>query len=459
MRGFMAAAVMVLGMGGVGMADEAVVLTVEPGSPACKSFLGFGAEWDPGFWLRPGVTEADWQLVTKRIEWMKIPLVRMMMRVNWCSKEAGTYDWERPEMKNVCRYLDVCQKQGITVWLTDWGCEPGWLKVPGIADVGDAKYAEAIGTYMDYLLNKKGYSCIKYFIMVNEPNFEVGNFGRWKKGVENVTGEFKRRGLDKKVIFAGSDESGDDSWHRMAVDQMQNMLGAYDIHRYAPVDEVRSGGLKEFYKAQWEYALSKDAKAGGKPKIVGEAGIMAGGSGTSNNALHLDYEYGVYMADYAVQAAGAGSWGVSAWMLEDSSHENFTWGMWKDKRGGFALKPWFYVWSLLSRYVPAGSSMYEMESGPDVRALAAHSSGKGKEGWTFCVVNRGDQARRVVIRVTGGKKVTLKDYVYSREGASADKDGFPIPVGEIKGDLGAGVEVMCPAESVRILTSIKREDR
>ena len=44
----------------------------------------------------------------------------------------GKFDWDRPEMKNIYRYLDVCQNQGITVILTDWGCEPGWLKVPGI---------------------------------------------------------------------------------------------------------------------------------------------------------------------------------------------------------------------------------------------------------------------------------------------------------------------------------------
>src|ERR1035437_2617425 len=153
--------------------EESVVVTVDCNAVACKSFMGFGVEWDPGFWhewnVKNGVTEADWDLVTKRITWMKIPIVRMMMQVKWCYLDGDKFDWDSGNMKNLYRYLDVCQKLKITVILTDWGCEPDWLKVSGVANVGDPKYAAAIGAYLDHLLNAKHYTCIKYFIMVNEP--------------------------------------------------------------------------------------------------------------------------------------------------------------------------------------------------------------------------------------------------------------------------------------------------
>ena len=94
-------------------------LTVDRNAAACRSFMGFGVEWDPGFWLgwnvKSGVTEADWDLVVRRIAWMKIPVVRMMMQVRWCRDGQGKFDFDRPGMKNVRRYLDVCQKQGIAV--------------------------------------------------------------------------------------------------------------------------------------------------------------------------------------------------------------------------------------------------------------------------------------------------------------------------------------------------------
>lgn len=163
MRTVLAAALLAVASSAALAGEEPMTLTIDRNAVACPSFMGFGVEWDPGFWhewnVKSGVTEADWDLVVKRIAWMKIPVVRMMMQVKWCRDGQGKYDWDRAEMKNVYRYLDVCQKQGLTVILTDWGCEPGWLKVPDIADVGDPKYATAIGTYMDYLLNQKGYTC------------------------------------------------------------------------------------------------------------------------------------------------------------------------------------------------------------------------------------------------------------------------------------------------------------
>jgi len=458
------AAVLALGVwGGTSMlaGEQPVVLTFERSAAACKSFMGFGVEWDPGFWhgwnLKAGVTEADWELVTGRIARMKVPVMRVMMQAKWCLRAGGQYDWDSPEMKNARRYLDVCQRLGITVILTDWGCEPDWLKAPGIANVADPKYAEAIGTYLDHLLNAKGYTCIRYFVMVNEPNYEVKDWGRWKKGVENVAAELARRGLDRKMALAGPDESNDEGWHRNAVDQLQKTLGAYDVHRYAQPDEVRSGRLEAFFRTQWAYALEKDPQAGAKPLIVGEAGLCHPGFGAATNPRHLDFDYGVEMADYAAQAANAGSWAVSAWMLEDSSHQNFTWGMWQGKAGGFALKPWFYPWSLLCRQVPAGSTTYRPgKADPDLRALAARSEAKDAPGWTICLVNRGAKPRTAVIRTFEGGAVKLKHYLYAKDQAPADKDGFPVPVQERAGDLQAGVEVTCPANAVYLLTSIDR---
>lgn len=439
-------------------AGQVLKVTVDREAVACRSFMGFGAEWDPGFWrewnARPGVTEGDWEVVVRRIRWMRLPIVRMMMQVKWCRDDRGRFDWDRTEMKNVYRYLDVCQKQGITVLLTDWGCQPQWLRVADIPDVADPKYAAAIGTYMDHLLRRKGYTCIKYFIMANEPNLEVRDFGLWKKGVEQVMAELRRRGLDKKVVFTGSDESGNEAWHRDAVAQVRGILGAYDIHRYAPAQEVRSGRLLDFYAGQWQYALKNDPAARRKPMIVGEAGIYSEGFSAEHNPLHLEYKYGLHMADYAAQAAGAGSWAVLAWMLDDSSHANFTWGMWKNKKGGLALKPWFYPWALLCRTVPAGSKVYSLPQDKDLRVLAASAADGRRETWSFCLVNRADHPKTVRLRVPGAGAMTFKHYLYSQQRAAADSDGMPVPLQSRPGNLADGLELTCPGNAVHFLTSV-----
>ncbi len=86
----------------------------------------------------------------------------------------------------------------------------------------------------------------------------------------------------------GSDHSGGEDWHTKTVDQLNNVFGAYDIHRYASENEVRTGALFNYYRESWAYALTKDPKAKDKPLVIAEAGIFSPGFSASNNPLHLD---------------------------------------------------------------------------------------------------------------------------------------------------------------------------
>ena len=139
--------------------DGTFVVQIDKKKAVCENFLGFGAEWDPRGYNAAGVTEADFGIVRKRVEWMRLPVARIMMQCKWCYKGDGKYDWDDAQMASLFRNLDVCEKLGTRVLLSDWGIEPTWLKTPDVAKVEDPKYAEIIGTYMDHLLNKKKYRC------------------------------------------------------------------------------------------------------------------------------------------------------------------------------------------------------------------------------------------------------------------------------------------------------------
>lgn len=147
--------------------EEVVSVRLEPETVICQKFLGFGAEWDSNAYDDSGVTEADFAVVRKRVEWMRLPVARIMMQSKWCYKGNGRYDWNDPKLIALCRQLDVCQKLGATVVLTDWGIEQSWLATPEVGRTKDPKYAGIISTYMDHILNTKQYTCIKYFILIN----------------------------------------------------------------------------------------------------------------------------------------------------------------------------------------------------------------------------------------------------------------------------------------------------
>lgn len=452
--------VIIVALGDIAVGQEAhLSAQIDAGEVICKRFLGFGAEWDSRNYPKTGITEDDFAVIRTRVKWMRLPVARIMMQAKWCYKGGGKFDWDSVEMKALYRHLDVCQSLGTTVFLADWGCESEWLRCPDVAKTDDPKYVEIIGTYMDHLLNRKGYTCIKYFIMVNEPNYELKIWARWKKGIENVFTVFQKRGIDKKVKLAGADHSNADQWHRKAVDQLQHILGAYDIHKYAKDCDVLPGKLADYFREEWRYALQHDKKARSKPFIVGEAGLNDGARHPQGN-LNIDsVYYGIFMSDYAVQAANAGSSAVIAWMMDDNCHPGFFWGLWTSKKKGLRLRPWFYTWSLLCRSFPPGSIIVQTKlTSKDVRVLASYCNHKDKpvkQSWSFCLVNRADKPTTVRLRVPTGPHLNMRRYVYSKTSAKANANGFPVSLDNLAYELNKGTDIQCEANSVVILTSIR----
>ena len=451
---------------GVGESYPSKVIDVNFNSAdvAVKQFLGFGAEWDPAFWddynIKLGVTEEDWNKVVSRLHWMRPPVVRVMMHASWVYGGENGFGWENSKMRELYRLLDVCMKEGITVILTDWGLgeregPSSWKRVKGINDVADPKYAEVIGKYMDYLINKKGYSVIKYFVLVNEPNREASDWSEWKQGILNISKVFEGKSLKRKVKIMGPDVNANMNWLRNSADQLSDVIEAYDIHRYVTSGNVRAGRVGKFIREQVDLVKRNDMRGGEKPFVITEAGIKDELESRGKNKAVQTYEYGLGIADYAVQAVGSGAGAVIAWMLDDSMHEGSDWGMWKNKKGNFALKPWFYTWSLLTRYVPSGSRVYRVtDVGNAARILASSIESQSGTNWTFVAVNYGNNDVTLRIKIPSDKYLTFDKYLYSRTSAAADINGFPVPISQVKSDTGGLIESALPAESVVVLTTL-----
>jgi len=439
----------------MGAPANRLVYTITPEQAVRGPFLGLGAQWNPYRWI--DVPDEDWRKIEERVRWMRLPVARVMILSRWFVKDDGTYDWNATGMKRLYRILDICQKMGTTVFLTEWGCIRSWNRVPGVKGNDDPKYAKIIAAHVDHLVNEKKYTCITHLIFVNEPNLEAGGYGVWKKGFENVAQELAARGLDKKVAMMGCDATGAWNWHRDSVRDLKDLIGAYDLHMYAHESEVLSGKLEDVWRGLWDYAAANDPAAKDKPFVVGEAG-MRDGMSTGKNANIGAYRYGMFMADYAVQALRGKTGSVVAWMLDDNSHKDFAWGAWSNSDEGLEIRPWFYPWALLCRYLPPGSTVYRPADktvlrAAQIRALAARSP-QGE--WTFCVVNRERVLpANVLFRVPDGPKAELKRYVYSETQRPADERGLPVPVATETVALAEGIAIECPPDSVVLVTSVK----
>lgn len=433
---------------------EKISLIISYPSQPVAQFKGFGAEWDSRAYDLNGVNEEDFKLIGERIKWMGMPIVRIMMQTKWCYSQSLGYDWENRDMQLLYRHLNFCQQNGIEVILSDWGIEVDWLAVDGIEQMGNPLYAEVIGTYLDHLINKKGFTCIKYFGLVNEPNYEVGNFDRWRNGAENLFQVLKDKELDKKVKFIGPGQSNDNEWFYRTVNEARYMFDVYDVHMYAWKDRTAKGSVQTDLTQLWNHAKSIDPKAQQKLYFVTEAGMRDGQSAAISTQINSFY-YGVFMADYAIQAIHSGANAVLAWMLDDNSHPDFQWGLWSDKKNGMKLRPWFYSWSLLTKLFPAGSDVYRIRSRSiNIRALGSRITNNGKNDWSFSIVNINSNPVKIFLKVDNEGEYNFKQYVYAENEIRTDGNGFPVPINSLKANLSDGFEFEIKPQSVIFITTL-----
>lgn len=176
----------------------------------------------------------------------------------------------------------------------------------------------------------------------------------------------------------------------------------------------------------------------------------------------FDYMYGTDMADVLMQTANSGFSGCVAWMLDDAMHSAEKpdklkmWGFWNIFGDEFfgteqeKIRPWFYSWSLLSRYMPAGSNIYktEVKGNPYIKALAVEKGGKR------VVVLLNVSKKPQTVKLTGDVVLQKsKTYLYAEGHLKLSEDEMLLPkTKNVTVDLYDGITVKMPGESMWLVT-------
>jgi hypothetical protein len=210
---------------------------------------------------------------------------------------------------------------------------------------------------------------------------------------------------------------------------------------------------------------------------MAEAGMVTGKNKVDQQTNIATFQYGVWMTDFAVQSMNAGQAGLTAWDMDDAMHTNGKlgpgteikdyiwkeWGFWDslgEEKGAperTNMRPWFYTWSLLSKYVPRGSQI--MKTGesfvPGLRSSASKITLNGKTEYTFVIVNESTEKREVNLVLAKVKGVDLNQYNYFENDMPVDAKGFAVAKRVIKSaNLHKGIEIEMPSKGVIILTSL-----
>ncbi len=454
------------------------VVTVCADSLVSTDYIGNGVQWDP-YESDYGsgnveISEADWKKIYDRLDFMKPAFMRVM---------ANTYD--AVDNGTIYGILDYCQSRGVTVMFGDWGRGLVDSKKAVINPVNIDKAAELVR----HLVVEKGYDCIKYYNFINEPNGDWssadGNYELWAEGMKCLRGSLERKGLAEKVPLVAPDvaiwDAGAAWWVSRAAEDMGEAVGLYDIHTYPSKCTVNSGEYGEIIRAYRENVPE------GKKIVMGEIGFKfveeadslyqkenrrrigeyANASVHDSQMFVYDYMYGTDMADALFQTVNEGYSGCVAWMLDDAMHSNEAkdrlkiWGMWNifgDEIFGAEqenVRPWYYAWSLLCRYFPAGSDFYavEVEGCPSVKAVCGCSNGAR----TIAFVNVSDENAKVAVCAEGMEGfANAEKYVYGEGLLETDGECSLIPAEkEVSLDFSKGVEFDLKAETMILITELK----
>ncbi|MFC4098872.1 discoidin domain-containing protein [Paenibacillus xanthanilyticus] len=442
-----------------------------------ESYMGVGFEWDPSDDY--DYTEEQWAMIVERVAFTRVPLIRLMLRANayttgWDAEGEPIYDWNTPMMKRTYRILDYCERHDIRVIIGEWSRSPEI----GLTASDDAAWAELIGDFLVHLLDVKGYTVLLYYNFINEPNgawaTEDGNrFALWRRGMLHVRRMMEERGLTERIGLIGPDSSNEDDWVDLTVYALGGIVSAYDVHRYVNDRDIVSGEMERMVREKRDFIDRHDPEGAAKPYLMTEAGIVEGKDEAHDQQSRVrTFEYGLLMADFAIQTMRGGQAGVIAWMLDDAMHrapgypagsgQLKTWGFWntvgdETDRG---LRPWYDPMAMLSRYFPRGSRIvYASESGvPGVRAAAAVVPGtEGRGHLSLIAVNHGDEEQRIRLVVPDAAgRTELSVYEYRKDARSADDAGFPAPAFRIAdANLAEGTEVRLPGRSVLLLTTLE----
>jgi hypothetical protein len=424
-----------------------VQVVVDEKAPPISIFDGLGTELDP---YEDGPSPERWWAILSRMDYARFGLIRVMSSAyDYCdgfdAKGNPIYVWDthnpktQKHLDRLFTILDYAQSRGISVYLGEWG-HPAHF---GLHTPDDPRWQRLITDFVDYLINKKHYTVIGHYIMMNEPNgswsWHEGPpmYGQWARGIRQLRKDFDARGLSS-VQISGPDNAGGEDWFADSVHDLAPQFGAWESHLYPKDEAVFNDAVEKDLNHDRVEILKHDRAGADKPRILGEVGGASGKDGLHGNRDVPTYSYGVLMADITTEIIRAGWTGASAWMLDDALHIDqngklHSWGFWdSSSKSGFTIRPWFYTWSLMSRYFPKGAKILKVDSTPPVARFRATSAewadADGLEG-SILLVNDDDAALTVTIAAPVFAAKKFYCYHYFNSDRPVDQQGLPVPAG------------------------------
>ena len=226
-------------------------------SPVQKNFLGNGAIYH-GYAGMPDdanrvYSEELCDEEARRIENMRLKIARTFYGWWAWDEKTDTWDWDNDIMTAFYGWLDRMKKAGVSVALNTGWCMPdditstGWngkspFTVEGDWDASCKKYGDWVSETYYQLVEKRGFTNVKYFVMFTEP--QNGNprnahetksiYECWHDATRAAHNALVRDGRRQKITIMGPNEGStvDSVMTGWVAKNAADIIDVYSSHNY-----------------------------------------------------------------------------------------------------------------------------------------------------------------------------------------------------------------------------------
>lgn len=364
-----------------------------------------------------------WDQLKHHASWLGLNFVRVELSQRMYEPEKEEFDWDNEEMRALYHILDWAQQNEVDVFLQQmWGYVE-WNAYPGIHPLISAPenlddFANGIATLLEYLINERGYSCIKYFCMTNEP--PGGTWGDWWIYGDNegsIADAWKR--LNEEFVSRNINIpiSGPD-WTDMPPFEPEKLdfapyLGAIDIHSYHGVTADGEENLRKW--ANWAHQQ-------GKPFFLSEFGNMNLGWG-GDDPNQKSFAAALSNACDVIHGLRAAVDGFNRWSYTNRGNLDGQWQLVRtfDIEQGEYLPEVvpepeaYYGFGIISRFFSKYSSVVECSvNAPDSILMATALLSPAGE-LNALMVNRSEEPLEVQLEISSYHNTSIYLYQVTKE--------------------------------------------
>jgi len=401
-----------------------------------------------------------WSQLTQHASWLGLNFVRVELSQRMYEPERGKFDWDNDEMQALYKILDWAQSNNVDVFLQQMWMYVDWNALPGIHPLISAPkniddWSSGIATLIEYLTKEKGYSCIRYFCMTNEP--PGGTWGYWWEYGDNpgdiaeawarLCAEFDRRHIE--IPISGPDWTDLPPFDEAKL-SFASHLGAIDIHSYHGIIDQGEATLKQW--ADWAHAQTK-------PFFLTEYGNMNLGWGGSD-PNQKSFEAAISNACDVIRGLRAGVDGFNRWSYTNRGNLDGQWQLVRtyDIEAAKYLEEVvpepeaYYGFGIISRFLSKYSSTVECDvDAPDAEVMSVALRSPGGQV-NIILVNVSEKPNSINLEIAGIDATEL--YLYQVSKALVNEKGFEMnPLKKYSSKKALNIQL--PARSITTVSSVK----